>query len=146
MFQHWEGKLLTVGNGTGTAGITATTSFGISSVGPAVMGSAALYTHGLFGYSAINYSAGQNWTIGIWGNVAGVSVKIAEYSPVTGVSAGIIPLVNEGLGTGSQTVFGTTVSSFIGIPKPRSIILTGSSAGIGISFGVVVVASLGRNG
>lgn len=141
-YRDWEGVLATIGNAAGTAGITNSRTVGVSQVGPWVQGMAAMHTHGVFGYSAINYNAGQNWTIGVWGNIVGVSVKIAELGGISGLSASIIPIVNEW----TQAVLGATQTSFIGIPNPRTIVFTGSSAGIGITASFVVTANLGRNG
>ncbi len=153
MAQQWTGVLAAFGTGalTGTTQ-TVTIPVGISAVvggtskipTPFEYCNTPFWSYGVFGVSMLSYSAGQNWGFGVWGNFAGVSFKIAEFGAITGVSSQILPLVNEMLTPVALAANGSTQAMCLGIMTPKSIIATGSSAGIGITASFVVTASLVR--
>lgn len=138
MARSFHGLIMNSGNGA-ASGVTNTTTFGVS--GRIAEGRNTNWSYGVFGFSSTYYTAGQNWTVTVNGNASGVSFKIAEIGAITGQSAGILPIVNE---LSSPWVSGTTQQAFLGIPQPRSVTITGSSTGIGITGSFVVTASLMR--
>ena len=121
------------------AGTTITRSIGVTRSLIASKGNDHIWTHGVFGISVTTNTAGTTWGAAVWGNLSGTSIKIAEMTGLSGVSSLILPIVNE---TTQGAVLGSTQSASIGIITPRSIVLTGVSLGIGITFGCVVSASL----
>ena len=120
------------------AGTTQTTTVGITN--PTYAARAGMWTHGAFGISVTTSTAGATFGVAVWGNATGVSIKLAEITGLMGSSVFVLPQVNEVNGV----ALGTTQSSQLGIVAPRSIVLTGVSAGIGLTFGCVVSAALLR--
>ena len=116
------------------AGITATTNNN-AFAGQQFKSNDLVYQQGFFGYSTTSVVAGQTWQLNVF-NLTGTGAKlsIAGVSGIGGVaSSGFIPVVDAN---------GTTQSAFIGIPRPDGVDVIGSSAGVGITLGVVVTANL----
>lgn len=139
MSQQFSGRLFITGL---TTGVTNTRSIPIGSAS-LNKANAMLWTHGAFGLSVTHYSAGQSWTVGVMSNLAGVTLKIAEIGIIDGLSQCIIPLVNEST-NGAGHVLGSTQAASIGILQPTALTFTGTSNGVGITFGCVVSACLYR--
>lgn len=132
MGQQWAGVLAS------HAGTTQTTTVAISA--PMNKANAFVWTHGAFGVSVTSSVAGATFGVAVWSNIAGVSIKIAEATGLMGSSAFVLPMVNES----TQHVIGSTQAALVGILAPKTVVLTGVSAGIGITFGCVVTGVLFR--
>lgn len=94
------------------------------------------FRNGVFGYSVLKADAGggaPRWDIAVRSNIAGVETDIAGTVGIGGLSKGFLPI--QAIGTG---LVGVTQYQFLGIPRPTSVVITGTSAGVGTSFGVVV--------
>lgn len=132
MSQQFNGELVVCGpfSGTSTFGITATNAYA----------RAGLWTHAYFGVSVTSSMAGATSGVAVWGSIGGVSCKIAEVTGLMGLSRAILPQVEEWPGF----TLGSTQTRGVGILQPRSVIVTGVSTGVGITFGCVVTANLFR--
>ena len=135
MGQQWAGVLAS------HAGATQTTTVAVSA--PMMKANAFVWTHGAFGVSVTRSVAGATFGVAVWSNIAGVSIKLAEVTGLMGLSTATLPFVNEAT-IGAGAVLGSTQSSAIGILAPKTVTLTGVSAGIGITFGCVVTGALFR--
>ena len=121
------------------AGVTATTTVGITQSLFARKGNNDLWTQGAIGISVTSIVAGTTWGVAVWGRLNGTSFKIAELANIHGVSALVMPFCNET----NQLVLGSTQSSMFGsFLTPKTMVVSAVSAGIGITFGCVVSASL----
>ena len=134
--QEWIGTLATV---TGT---TQTTTYSLGTSSTSAKANASMWGYATFGWKGTTSVAGSTYTVGVWGNFNGVSIKIAEVSGLMGNSMLTVPLVNEGLAPFGA--WGITQVSCIGVPHPKTLVLTAVSAGIGITFGGVLSAILFR--
>jgi hypothetical protein len=92
-----------------------------------------IYGLGIIGVSVTEYQTGQSWTVSVYGMVGGARYLIAQNAQLASQTAVIVPILNA---------HATDTHDFIGIPIPREVDFTGDSAGVGITFGAVLTATL----
>lgn len=88
------------------------------------------YQSGAIGYSTVAPAAGQTWHVILYTRIADADVPFAGLSSLGVLSTtGFIPILRAD---------GATQTSILGIPRPSKLDLIGSSAGIGITFGIAI--------
>lgn len=88
------------------------------------------YGSGAIGFSTLTSVAGQTWHVIIYSRIADVDIPIAGLSSLNSASTtGFIPLLRAD---------GVTQTSYLGVPRPSKLDVIGSSAGVGITFGIAI--------